>query len=107
MVPAARPSRFPYAFLIVAFSLLAIAAAAPAAAQILYGSVVGIVKDSTGGRLPGATVTMRESELMVGGGERMIEMPVDSDLEEQRTGIHEEVGERHANSVFELITRSI
>src|ERR1700738_1549274 len=31
---------------------------APAAAQILYGGVVGIVKDSTGARLPGATVTI-------------------------------------------------
>ena len=30
----------------------------PASAQILYGSLVGIVKDSTGGRLPGATVTV-------------------------------------------------
>src|SRR5438046_2941800 len=32
--------------------------AIPASAQILYGSLVGIVKDSTGGRLPGATVTV-------------------------------------------------
>src|SRR5262249_55750703 len=30
--------------------------AVPAAAQLLYGSVVGIVKDSTGARLPGAAV---------------------------------------------------
>ena len=30
--------------------------ATPSAAQLLYGSVVGIVKDATGGRLPGATV---------------------------------------------------
>jgi hypothetical protein len=37
-------------------ALGALAAAAPAAAQLLYGSVVGIVKDATGGRLPGATV---------------------------------------------------
>jgi Carboxypeptidase regulatory-like domain/TonB dependent receptor len=32
--------------------------AGPASAQILYGSVVGIVKDSTGARLPGASVTI-------------------------------------------------
>jgi hypothetical protein len=38
--------------------LLAGAFAAPAAAQLLYGSVVGIVKDSTGARLPGAVVTI-------------------------------------------------
>jgi len=45
--------------LLVACLVLAIAAwAAPASAQILYGSITGIVKDSTGGRLPGATVTV-------------------------------------------------
>ncbi len=33
-------------------------AATPARAQLLYGSVVGIVKDSTGARLPGATITV-------------------------------------------------
>jgi len=33
-------------------------AAAPVEAQLLYGSVVGIIKDSTGARLPGATVTI-------------------------------------------------
>jgi hypothetical protein len=58
VVPAARPSRSRLALAFVAFSALVIAAAAPAAAQILYGSVVGIVKDTTGGRLPGATVTV-------------------------------------------------
>src|SRR5439155_8373332 len=33
-------------------------AAAPATAQLLYGSVVGIVKDSSGSVIPGATVTI-------------------------------------------------
>jgi len=36
--------------------------AAPAKAQILYGSVVGVVKDATGGILPGATVTIVNKE---------------------------------------------
>ena len=34
----------------------------PASAQILYGSVVGIVKDSTGAIIPGATVTIVNKE---------------------------------------------
>ena len=33
-----------------------------AVAQILYGSVVGIVKDATGGAIPGATVTIVNKE---------------------------------------------
>jgi hypothetical protein len=41
--------------LVSAFGFLA---AAPAMAQILYGGIVGIVKDSSGARLPGATVTI-------------------------------------------------
>ena len=32
--------------------------AAPLAAQILYGSIVGVVKDAQGGLVPGATVTV-------------------------------------------------
>jgi hypothetical protein len=36
--------------------------AVPASAQILYGSVVGVVKDSTGSVLPGATVTIVNKE---------------------------------------------
>jgi hypothetical protein len=44
---------------IVIASVLAIGlAAGPASAQILYGSVVGIVKDSSGSVIPGATVTI-------------------------------------------------
>ena len=31
-------------------------------AQVLYGSIVGNVKDSTGGVLPGATVTITHNE---------------------------------------------
>jgi hypothetical protein len=37
-------------------------AAAPARAQILYGSIVGIVSDSQGARVPGATVTIVNKE---------------------------------------------
>jgi hypothetical protein len=37
-------------------------AAAPASAQILYGSVVGVVKDSSGAFIPGATVTIVNKE---------------------------------------------
>jgi hypothetical protein len=36
--------------------------ALPAGAQVLYGSIVGTVKDSTGGILPGATVTVTQTE---------------------------------------------
>ena len=39
--------------------------AAPLAAQILYGSIVGVVKDAQGAVMPGATVTIvnRETNL--------------------------------------------
>lgn len=37
--------------------------------------------------MPGATVTMRESELMVGGGDRMIEMPVPTFVIEHPKGL--------------------
>jgi hypothetical protein len=42
----------------IAASLLLLAAAASAAAQIVYGSVVGVVKDSQGSLIPGASVTL-------------------------------------------------
>ena len=43
----------------VSLALLAISTvAAPARAQVLYGSVVGIVTDSQGAKVPGATVTI-------------------------------------------------
>jgi hypothetical protein len=38
------------------------ALAPPALGQVLYGSIVGTVKDSTGGVLPGATVTITQKE---------------------------------------------
>src|SRR4051812_38046503 len=42
---------------------LAIAITAPAAlAQILYGSITGVVKDPQGGTVPGATVTIVNKE---------------------------------------------
>ena len=45
------------------FVLLVFSLAAPIAhAQVLYGSIVGTVTDSTGGSLPGATVTIEQAE---------------------------------------------
>ncbi len=56
-----RPLR-PY-LLIPAFALLALCVSpSPVAAQVLYGSLVGNVTDSTGAALPGATVTIEQSE---------------------------------------------
>lgn len=48
------------AFIRMALVLLVLAGLVPAAAhaQVLYGSVVGNVEDSSGGALPGATVTL-------------------------------------------------
>ena len=65
MVPAARPSQSRLAFLIVAISVLTVMAAAPAAAQIFYGSVVGAVRDSSGAVMPGATVMIVNKENIV------------------------------------------
>jgi hypothetical protein len=42
--------------------LLASSPAAAAEAQVLYGSIVGNVRDATGGALPGATVTITHNE---------------------------------------------
>ena len=42
----------------LAASLCLLAAAGAAAAQIMYGSVVGVVKDAQGSLIPGATVTI-------------------------------------------------
>ncbi len=43
---------------VAAFALLVLTWAMPAGAQVLYGSVVGNVEDSSGAALPGATVTL-------------------------------------------------
>ena len=44
---------------LLALAWLAMTAAAPgAAAQELYGSVVGTVQDTSGARIPGATITI-------------------------------------------------
>ena len=51
-----RPSRAGVAVLLL-LALFALASA-PAAAQTLYGSVVGNVKDAQGGIVPGGTVTL-------------------------------------------------
>ena len=66
MARTVRPSRsgvWSVAKFAIAASFLAIAfMAVPVSAQILYGSVVGTVKDSTGSVLPGATVTIVNKE---------------------------------------------
>jgi len=41
---------------------MSLSAAAPAAAQVLYGSIVGAVTDSQGAVIPGATVTITSKE---------------------------------------------
>ena len=45
-------------FALVAFATVVLNAAPPAAAQTITGTITGIVKDASGGVLPGATVTM-------------------------------------------------
>ena len=60
--PAGRRFR---CVILVAASLSILSLASPpaaASAQILYGTVVGIVKDATGGFIPGATVTIVNKE---------------------------------------------
>ena len=49
------------AFLLLTSFALA-GASSPAVAQVLYGSIVGSVTDSTGSAVPGATVTIEQTE---------------------------------------------
>jgi hypothetical protein len=60
-VPDPNPRRWScFAMLLV---VLAVGALSPRVeAQVLYGSIVGTVRDSTGGVLPGATVTITHQE---------------------------------------------
>ena len=59
--PLPRPLR-PY-LLFPVFALLALCVSpSPVAAQVLYGSIVGNVTDSTGAAVPGATVTIEQTE---------------------------------------------
>ena len=61
----AKRSRPPRARLFVAAMLtlsLGLLAAAESTAQVLYGSVIGSVKDSSGAAIPGATVTITNKE---------------------------------------------
>ncbi len=44
------------------FTLAAVAAPGAAPAQVLYGSILGTVNDSTGAAMPGATVTIEQQE---------------------------------------------
>ena len=55
--------RRPRALASMVFAAFVITLAAPNAhAQVLYGSIVGNVTDSTGAALPGATVTIEQTE---------------------------------------------
>jgi hypothetical protein len=60
------PSRVFFRLMVVGLAVLVAAvAAAPARAQILYGSIVGVITDAQGAHVPGATVTIvnRETNL--------------------------------------------
>ena len=59
-VMACTRRRFTWQAALVAIVL--VAAVRPVGAQVLYGSIVGTVKDATGGILPGATVTVTQTE---------------------------------------------
>jgi hypothetical protein len=50
------------AWLAALVAIVLVAGVRPVRAQVLYGSIVGTVKDATGGILPGATVTVTQTE---------------------------------------------
>ena len=87
--------------LLVFLSVLAIGlAAVPLSAQILYGSVVGVVKDAQGALLPGATVSVvnkdnnltRETTTNAQGAYSIVNIPAGRyDLKVSMTGFHEGV----------------
>ena len=58
--------------MLAAIALLAFIVPAPASAQAVSGTILGVVKDSSGGVVPGATVTLVNTEhrLHPLGGER-------------------------------------
>ena len=54
--------RVPRPGVLMCVLFMALAAVPPAHAQVLYGSLVGNVTDSTGAAMPGATVTIEQTE---------------------------------------------
>ena len=58
----ADPTTRPWSWLAALLVLLTLGFAIRVEAQVLYGSIVGTVRDSTGGVLPGATVTITQQE---------------------------------------------
>jgi hypothetical protein len=62
-VPDPNPCRWSCGAMLVVLIVLVAGALSPRVeAQVLYGSIVGTVRDSTGGVLPGATVTITHQE---------------------------------------------
>jgi hypothetical protein len=56
------PTTRPWSWLAALVVLLTVAIEPHLEAQVLYGSIVGTVRDSTGGVLPGATVAITQQE---------------------------------------------
>jgi hypothetical protein len=61
-VRASRSGAWPVVSIAIALFLATAIWAVPASAQILYGSVVGVVRDAQGAFVPGATVTIVNTE---------------------------------------------